>query len=151
MRGVQTELLARLLGACQVRARVIGANIANQNTPGYTRSVVRFEELLRDSLGSSLGTPGSSLASWVDGRRAGLEPGVPGVDAAGIGDAASLADHIEPQIVPDLASPARPDGNNVSLELELNEMRENRLLYETYAAILQSHFALLETAITEGR
>ena len=39
----------------------------------------------------------------------------------------------------------------MSLELELNEMRENRLLYETYAAILQSHFRLLETAISEGR
>ena len=117
MRGVQTDILARLLGACQVRARVVSANIANQNTPGYTRQVVQFEDLLRQN----------------------LEHGAEGVAS------------VEPRILDDLESPARPDGNNVSLELELNEMRENRLLYETYAAILQSHFRLLETAISEGR
>ena len=41
--------------------------------------------------------------------------------------------------------------SNVSLELELNSMRENRLLYEAYSSMLRSHFSLLETAISEGR
>ncbi len=108
-----TELLVSCLGACELRARVVSANIANSNTPGYTRSVVRFEELLREELASGTG---------------GLET-------------------VAPEVVLDLEAPARPDGNNVSLELELNEMRENRLLYETYAAILRSHFGLLEAAL----
>jgi flagellar basal body rod protein FlgB len=94
---------------------VVSANIANSNTPGYTRQVVRFEELLRDRL---------------------LEAGT----TAGV----------EPQTVPDLDAPARPDGNNVSLELELNSMRENRLLYETYSSILRSHFNLLASALNTG-
>jgi len=111
-----TDLLVRLLGACETRARVVSANIANSNTPGYVRQVVRFEELL-----------GKELANG--------------------GDPA----HVAPEIQPDLETPARPDGNNVSLELELNAMRENRLLYESYSSILRSHFALLESAITEGR
>ena len=54
---------------------------------------------------------------------------------------------IQPKIEEDLLSPARSDGNNVTLELEMNTMRENRLLMETYMTILQSQFGLLETAI----
>jgi flagellar basal-body rod protein FlgB len=108
--------MVRLLGACELRARVVSANIANSNTPGYTRHVVRFEELLAKRL--------------RDGRD---------------------VTRVEPELAPDLETPARPDGNNVSLELELNAMRENRLLYEAYSSILRSHFALLESAITEGR
>ena len=111
-----TDLLVRLLGACELRAKVVSANIANSNTPGYVRHVVRFEELL-------------------------------GAELQNGGDVAQVA----PELAPDLETPARPDGNNVSLELELNTMRENRLLYETYSSILRSHFDLLESAITHSR
>lgn len=114
MQSGPTDLMVRLLGACETRARVVSANIANSNTPGYVRQVVRFEELLSKQL--------------QDGR--------------------DLAD-VRPELEPDLETPARPDGNNVSLELELNSMRENRLLYEAYSSILRSHFSLLESAITE--
>lgn len=109
-----TNLLVKLLGACELRARVVSANIANSNTPGYTRQVVHFEELL-----------GQELAKGGDPAQ------------------------IEPELANDEETPARPDGNNVSLELELNSMRENRLLYESYSAILRSHFSLLESAINE--
>jgi flagellar basal-body rod protein FlgB len=44
------DLLLRLLSASAERARVIAGNISNQNTPGYTRKVLRFEELLRDAI-----------------------------------------------------------------------------------------------------
>lgn len=57
-------------------------------------------------------------------------------------------DHVTPELMADLETPARPDGNNVSLELELNTMRENRLLYEAYSSILRSHFSLMESAIS---
>jgi flagellar basal-body rod protein FlgB len=113
MQAAPTDLLVRMLGACELRARVVSANIANSNTPGYVRQVVRFEELL-------------------------------GTELARGGDAAQVA----PAVAQDLEAPARPDGNNVSLELELNAMRENRLLYETYASILRSHFDLLESAVS---
>lgn len=116
MQAGPTDLMVRLLGACELRARVVSANIANSNTPGYVRNVVRFEDLLA----------------------AQLQKG---------GDLARVA----PELVADLETPSRPDGNNVSLELELNSMRENRLLYEAYSSILRSHFALLESAITDSR
>ncbi|MBM3991435.1 MAG: flagellar basal body rod protein FlgB [Planctomycetes bacterium] len=58
---------------------------------------------------------------------------------------------VQPAVVEDTLTPARPDGNNVNLELELNAERQNRLLYETYAAMLQSHFDLIDTSIQSGR
>ena len=82
MQASPADLLVRLLGACETRARVVSANIANSNTPGYLRQVVRFEELL-----------GQALEDGDDPAR------------------------VTPEIRPDLETPARPDGNNVTLEL----------------------------------
>jgi flagellar basal-body rod protein FlgB len=114
--SANVDLLMRLMSASTQRARVIASNVANENTPGYRRQVLRFEDLLREELASG-------------------------------GDAA----RVEPALVEDSVTPARPDGNNVNLELELGADRQNRLLYESYAAILQGHFDLLRTSIESGR
>ena len=111
------DLVLRLIDASELRAKVLSANIANQNTPGYQRREVKFETLLQKAM-----SKGHSAAT-----------------------------SIEPEIAEDTESPSRPDGNNVTLELELNALRENRILYETYASILQGHFNLMRAAITEGR
>ena len=110
------DLLLRLIGATELRAKVLSANLANQNTPGYTRQEVKFEELIRGELRHGEAAP-----------------------------------DVEPEVVPDIATPARPDGNNVTLELELNALRENRLMYETYVSMLEGRFGLMRAALTEGR
>jgi flagellar basal-body rod protein FlgB len=107
----------RVLDAVAVRTKVILHNIANQNTPGYTRSEVKFEDHLREAVRKG----------------------------------PSAVQSVKPEVALDTVSPSRPDGNNVTLELELNAMRENRLLYESYASILEGHFNLMRAAITEGR
>lgn len=110
------DLVVRLMSASTERARVIAGNIANENTPGYRRQVVRFEELLGDALASG-------------------------------GDVTRIA----PRIEEDALTPARADGNNVVMELELNASRQNRLLYETYASILQTQFELVRAGIESGK
>ncbi len=60
-------------------------------------------------------------------------------------------DGVVPKIETDFATPASPDGNNVSLEVEANAMRENSLLYQTYAAILQTKHEMMRSSIMEGR
>jgi flagellar basal-body rod protein FlgB len=114
-----SRLLGALLDAAALRARVLAGNVANQNTPGYTRQVVRFEELLR---------------SAIEGGRA-----------------AEAVDRTAPEVVADTDTPARADGNNVNLELELSAARENRLLYEMYSAIKASRAELIRSAIESGR
>ena len=114
--GAETELLLKLMRATSLRAEVIAGNVANQNTPGFVRKTVRFEEELRAALESD------PVA----------EPS------------------FEPEVVEDLATPPRPDGNNVTLEVELNAMRENRILYEAFSTILGGHFELLRSSIKDG-
>lgn len=120
--AVGNDLLLKLLSATELRSRIISSNLANQSTPGYLRRVVRFEDLLREVLDTAR-TPEDALDSLHA---------------------------VAPEVSLDEDSPARPDGNNVSLEVEMNALRENRLLYETYAAMLQGRFQLLEAVIREN-
>jgi len=115
------SLLGSLMDAASLRARVLAGNVANQNTPGYQRQYVRFEDMLRSTLA----------------RGRGLE-------------AEKLVD-LRPSVEQDSVTPARPDGNNVNLELEMSAMRQNRLLYEMYASIQASRSELLRAAIENGR
>lgn len=57
----------------------------------------------------------------------------------------------EPEVLTDKVSPSGPDGNNVSLELETNAARENRLLFELYAAIYQGRMDLIHAALSQSR
>ncbi|HVS10199.1 MAG TPA: flagellar biosynthesis protein FlgB [Planctomycetota bacterium] len=111
------DLLGRLLAAAGERSRVIATNLANENTPGYRRVVLRFEELLRGAM------------------------------EKGDGDLSKVM----PRLEEDLVTPARPDGNNVDLELEMNALRQNRLLYESYAAVLATRLEILRSSIESGR
>lgn len=120
--GNESRLLLKLMSVCNLRQRVLADNIANESTPGFKRRVVRFEELLGKELDDALsGTKPVNLAS------------------------------IEPRVEFDLAPPAGTDGNNVNLEEENTSLRENRLLYEAYASILETRSNMMRASITEGR
>jgi len=77
-----TALTKKMLDALDMRVRASMHNIANQNTPGFKRYVVRFEELLREKLADgddgsvqdvepvverdTTGDPGQNTVSMVD-------------------------------------------------------------------------------------
>lgn len=56
-------------------------------------------------------------------------------------------DQIQPSIEIDFERPARADGNNVSPEEERTLIRENRLRFELYAAMLHGRTRLISQAI----
>ena len=49
--GPTGDLLLRLMSASALRAKVIAGNVSNQNTPGYKRQQVEFEDALVRELG----------------------------------------------------------------------------------------------------
>jgi flagellar basal-body rod protein FlgB len=114
--SVNQSLLLRMMDATSMRRDVLLANLANTETPGFQRKVVRFEDLLQDAV------------------KLGRDPA-----------------SVEPVVEIDLKAPAGDDGNTVNMELELGELRENRLMYETYAAILGAQFELMRASIESGR
>lgn len=56
-------------------------------------------------------------------------------------------DSLLPKIETDHATPAGFDGNNVTLETEMNSLEENRITYELYASILASRTEMLRASI----
>ena len=50
IRGASQSLLLDLMSAATLRARVLAGNITNQNTPGYKRREVSFEDQLAAEL-----------------------------------------------------------------------------------------------------
>lgn len=57
--------------------------------------------------------------------------------------------HLIPKIETDHDTPPGFDGNNVTLETEMNSLEENRILYELYASILSSRTEMLRASIEE--
>jgi flagellar basal-body rod protein FlgB len=66
-------------------------------------------------------------------------------------DGPSAARAIRPSVTTDTVTPDGPNGNNVNMELEINAMRENRIAYETYAAILSGRLEMIRASIEESR
>ena len=50
--GPNGDVLMRLLSAATERSRILAGNVANQNTPGYKRQNLKFEDLLTKELES---------------------------------------------------------------------------------------------------
>jgi flagellar basal-body rod protein FlgB len=69
-----------------------------------------------------------------------------GKELRGGADLGRLA-RVAPELVQDELSPRSPDGNNVSMELEMNALRENQLLYDMYAAMLAGRTKLIEISL----
>jgi flagellar basal-body rod protein FlgB len=114
--------LERSLDAAAIRQRAMAQNLANIDTPGYKRSVVRFEE----ALARALDTPGN-----------------PDERARKVSSVTPRVERIETSL--------RADGNNVDIDLEGAMMAENALHYEAVSRMTSARVRLLRTAITEGR
>lgn len=117
-------VLARVLDGAATRQRTLADNIANADTPGYTRKDVGFEQELRMLITQGI-------------------PDTPSMCAAISEVAITVSD--------DQATPSGLDGNNVVLEREMADLAKNSLQYETTAQLLSMKFRELRTAIREGR
>jgi flagellar basal-body rod protein FlgB len=117
-------VLAKVLDGAASRQRALADNIANADTPGYTRKDVSFEQELRLLISQE------------------------GTDVPSIRDA---VDRVAIAVTDDTTSPRGIDGNNVVLEREMADLAKNSLQYETTAQLLSMKFRELRSAIREGR
>jgi flagellar basal-body rod protein FlgB len=60
-------------------------------------------------------------------------------------------DSAEPEVRVDNVTPARADGNNVSIDKEMSGMVKNTIEYEALIQLMNLKGSMLRTAITEGR
>jgi len=121
---VTLSAMGKILDATAARQRVIAHNIANVDTPGFTRSDVSFHDELARALTDADEQPLLTI---------------------------SRVGEVQPRTALDSQSPPRADGNNVDIDREMASMAQNTIEYEAAAEVLKSKLAMLRSAVSEGR
>ncbi|KKM12345.1 hypothetical protein SY88_04135 [Clostridiales bacterium PH28_bin88] len=122
-------ILAKAMDAASLRQQVIANNIANANTPGFKRSTVVFEDLLRTALEEQRGRKANGLPSLGPDR----------------------LNEVQPRVVRDSSTTMRTDGNNVDIEMEMAQLAMNTINYNSAAQLLNGKLAQIRYVINEGR
>ena len=132
------DLVQRSLDAAAVSHKVISNNLANVDTPGFKRSDVQFSDKLKRAMEARRNAPQHLAAARTDSRHVEFEAGAD-------------IDSIQPEVVTDVTSSLRNDGNNVDIDREVSLLAQNTVWYQTLAQITQMQFSSLRTAISEGK
>lgn len=117
-----TEALGRFLDVDTAREKLVTANLANIDTPGYRTRDLDFRAEL---------------------ARAGADP-------AAFGDAELQTASYTPVVHTVRGLMERPDGNNVSLERETLLLAEAQMKFNLGVQLLKDQFHLLSQAISSG-
>jgi len=140
-RLVSTELMdlvQRSLDASALSQQVISNNLANVDTPGFKRSDVVFNETLRKAMEARNSKPQQLALTRTDDAHFDL-------------NAAPSLDEVQPEVVTDVTTTLRNDGNNVDVDREVAMLSQNTVWYQTLAQITEMQFTELRTAISEGK
>ena len=129
----QVDKLNVGMDASWKRSEVIAQNIANNDTPGYNRASVAFEDYYRAALEQDAG--GSFAMKRMREKH--------------LAGAMETEPRIEVQV--DESTTMRMDDNNVDIEKEMADLATNTLYYYTLQSKVSSEFNQLSTAITGGR
>lgn len=134
--GLFDETVALLQKALNLRSaqhRVLSANIANADTPGYKAFEVLVEEELRRPPG---------LAAGI--RLAATHP-------AHLPSGSAAADRVTLRRTPAPDFNLRADGNTVDLDQSMSRLAENAIHYKTAAQLISAKLKSLRNVIQGGR
>jgi flagellar basal-body rod protein FlgB len=120
--SVTTAVVGLALDAAQLRQQAAAANVANHATEGFVPLAVDFE------------------GQMAQARRS--------LETSGQLDAASLAG-VQPRLVPLVGADGLP--SPVRLDEQVAAMAENAVAYQALARGLSRHFAILSTAVSDGK
>ena len=113
-----TNILGAAAQATVVRDNVIANNIANVDTPGFKRSVVRFEDMLAEAITDFQKTGRLDIAS------------------------------LRPQIMIEFdALNYRIDENNVDIEFEMAQLFQNHMRLNVITSGIMHHYRTVNMAI----
>jgi flagellar basal-body rod protein FlgB len=118
----------KALDGLAVREEAISRNIANADTPGYQAVQVNFENTLKSQLsgGASLGLAVTSSLH------------MPAANSS----AGAVTTSLRP------GGSSRADGNNVDVDVELAQMTETGIRYQTLLQLVSNKITLLKSIAT---
>ena len=125
------KLLQKVLDLRAKNQEIIGSNIANAETPGYSAQSFTFEDQLKSALSENGLRPVATQPNHIPLAPANLEQVTGTVsskkDTTGIGDE-----------------------NSVSVDQEMLKLSENELLYEAAVTMLNKKLSMLKYAAIGG-
>jgi flagellar basal-body rod protein FlgB len=127
------SLLERSLDLRAMRHRVIAANVANEETPGYRTKEYSFLDTLASAARAD---PPAAPRATHPGHLGQQDHGMPRVTG-----------QIEEMAAPDLPL----DGNSVNLEVEMAKLADNAMHYNTASQIMAFRLRQLMSAIKEAK
>jgi flagellar basal-body rod protein FlgB len=123
-------LLEKSLNVSALRYEVIANNLANIDTPGFKKSYVVFEEILRDALEDK---------KSISIRR--THPGHFGIS--------DRIEEIQPRVEKDTQTSLRLEGNNVDIEDEMIQLVMNSVNHNFAVQRLNSKLAAMRYVISD--
>ncbi len=127
-----SQALETALAMRDLRQKIISANIANAETPGYHARKMDFEENLARALD-------------LDGLRRMDSTHPDHVNAE------SLLRNIAPDVYENPEGDVSNDGNTVNLEKEMAAQAENSIMYKAALNLINKKLGALKYAASEGR
>lgn len=125
------DLLQKILDLRAKNQQVIGSNIANAETPGYSAKTFEFEEELRMAMSSQHAAPTTTHPNHI-----GLNP--------------TSFREVNGTVTANKDQTGIGDENSVSVDQEMVKLSENQLLYEAAATMLKKKMAMLKYTINGG-
>ncbi|MBN1971604.1 MAG: flagellar basal body rod protein FlgB [Candidatus Delongbacteria bacterium] len=124
----QMPTIKSSLNAYSLRQRSISDNIANTETPGFTKTQVSFEDEFREALKAQ-----NSPLSRTNDRHLPIKPNVLNIDAE--------LESVE-------NDPYSNGINSVNLEEEMSNLAINQINFEAMSKLAKKQFTLLKSAIS---
>jgi len=126
------NVYTKALNASWKRNEVLANNIANVNTPGYKRSDVKFQEILKESLQENTIQGSKTHQRHMD---------------IGSKDLSNITH----EMTTSQGYSTRRDENNVDIDVEMAEVTKNNIYYEAVSRQLSNKLNRLRSSITGGR
>jgi flagellar basal-body rod protein FlgB len=132
------DVIQKSMQGLSARQRAIGDNVANADTPGYKRIQVGFERQLRSAIRAGSEPPELAMRTTSD-RHFSLGPNATGLD------------QVKPEMVQVTNETYRNDGNNVDIEVEMANLAETNVRYNTMATLAKNKFDGMKNLIRDIR
>jgi flagellar basal-body rod protein FlgB len=125
------KLLQKVLDLRSKNQEIIGSNIANAETPGYSAQSFTFEDQLKSALSENSPPQMATQPNHI--------PISPGSLEQVTGKLSTTRDATE-----------IGDKNNVSVDQEMIKLSQNEILYETAVSMLNKKLSMLKYAANNG-
>lgn len=133
-----SDIYQKSMQGLTARQQAIGQNVANADTPGYKRVQVGFERQLRTAI-------------KLKGKSEDLPMRTSSDRHFSVGPLANGLDDVKPELTQIADETYRNDQNNVDVEVEMSNMAETTVRYNTMAALAKGEFDGLKNLIREIR